>query len=131
MRELLNQDRALSPTTIRLGVSIIGALFGLAALMILILGGHTVFAYGNILVGLLQLSGGLGILLTLYVLVRLQAELVMASHRTNDRLMILTDALTPRPSNATPPKPARKKATPHKTKSRTSPATPANDSADA
>ena len=116
MRELLKQDRAFSPETIRLGVSVLGVLFTLAALMILILGGYTLFIHGDILVGILQLSGGFGLLLALFLLVRLQAELVMAAHRTNDRLMILSDALSPRVSETPPQKPARKKRTSRKAK---------------
>ncbi len=130
MRELLKQDRALSPATIRLGVSVLGALFMLSGLMILILAGYTLFAYGDIFVGLLQLSGGLGVLLALFLFVRLQAEQVMASHRINDRLMILTDALSPRVSDKAPAKTTRKKSSPRKPKSRPAPATPANDRSD-
>ena len=131
MRELLKQDRAFSPETIRLGVSVLGVLFTLAALMILLLGGSTLFIHGDIFVGILQLSGGFGLLLALFLLVRLQAELVMAAHRTNDRLMILSDALSPRVSETAPQKPARKKSTPRKTKAHTDPVKPANDSTDA
>lgn len=97
MRELLNQDRALSPATIRLATSVIGGLFAVAGLLILGMAlFDTILRNGAIIAGLLQITAGLGFLLAVFMIVRLQAELVMAAHRTNDRLTILADAMSPR-----------------------------------
>jgi len=95
MRELLNQDRALSPASIKLAITVLGLLFAVAAVIIALNGLLTAFTQ-NLLIGLLQISAGTGFLLAVYMVVRLQAETVMAAHRTNDRLMILNDALSPR-----------------------------------
>ena len=132
MRDLLNQDRALAPATIRLATNVLGLLFGITAIIVLIYGMKTLFLDGP--VGLLQISGGLGVLLAIFLIVRLQAEAVMAAQRTNDRLMILTDALSPRvataqPAPATKKKPARK-TVPAKAKSATTDPKPATDSTD-
>jgi len=115
MQGLFNQDRALSPAAIRLWVNILGALFFVASGIIFIKGALTLFGSGTFLVGLLQISAGLGILLAVYLIVRLQAEALLACQRTNDRLAVLADALAPRIAPAThtksaPHKPAKAKA---------------------
>lgn len=107
MRELLNQDRALSPASIKLAITVLGLLFTVAAIIIALNGLFTAFTQ-SLLIGLLQISAGTGFLLAVYMVVRLQAETVMAAHRTNDRLMILNDALSPRV--AAPPAKPKKKA---------------------
>ena len=104
MRELLNQDRALSPATIRLATSVIGGLFSLAGLLILGMAlFDTILRNGAIISGLLQMTAGVGFLLAVFMVVRLQAEMVMAAHRTNDRLAILADAMSPRVKAASTP----------------------------
>lgn len=99
MRELLNQDRALSAATIRLAISVLGLLLTAATLIIIAYGTITIFAHGSFWIGLLQICAGVGLLLGFYLIVRLQAETLIAAHRTNDRLMILSDALSPRQSD--------------------------------
>lgn len=106
MRDLLNQNRALSPDTIRLATSVLTALFALAALIITLNGLGNLFSGGSFLTGLLQISGGLGLIFGLYLIVRLLAECVTALHRLNDRIIILTDALSPRAEPITAPAPA-------------------------
>lgn len=93
MRDLLDQDRALSPATIRFATNVIGILFLIAALIMALYGFLTLLGKGTFLIGLLQVSAGTGTLLALFMIVRLQAEAIIAAQRTNDRLMILTDAL--------------------------------------
>ena len=93
MRDLLNQDRALSPSTIRLAINIIGALFVLSLILILVVEVFGWFWKSAFFSGLLQFSLAAGFLLTLYLIVRLQAEAVMAAHRNTDRLAILADVM--------------------------------------
>ena len=116
MRNLLNQNRPLSPATVERATTAITVLFGIA--------GGLIFAFGlwnlvtvSFLTGLLQLAGGLGLILAIILSVRLLADGVMALHRMNDRLLILSDSLTARrapeaPAPAAPAKPARKAAKP-------------------
>jgi|GEM_PF-3328848 len=117
MQDLFNQDRALSPASVRLWVNILGLLFLIASLIILIKGTLTLFGSGTFLVGLLQISAGLGILLAIYLIVRLQAEALLANQRTNDRLTVLADALAPRIVPAPHKKPATRKPAKAKAKS--------------
>ena len=119
MQDLFNQDRALSPESLRLWVNILGALFFIASGIIFIKGMLTLFGSGTFLVGLLQISAGIGILLAVYLIVRLQAEALLASQRTNDRLAVLSDALAPRIAPATHTKPAPRK--PAKVKAKSTP----------
>lgn len=110
MRDLLNQDRALSPALIRAGTNLLGLFIAITALFVILLSLGTFFS-GNFLAGIVQLSGGLGLLLGLYLIVRLLGEAVMGLHRLNDRLMILGDDVssvrakptdTPRTKTAAP-----------------------------
>lgn len=119
MQNLFNQDRALSPASVRFWLNVLGLLFLIASLIILVQGALTLFGSGAFLVGLLQISAGLGILLAVYLMVRLQAETLLATQRTNDRLTVLANALAPRiapqidqtPSaKPAPRKPAKAKA---------------------
>lgn len=115
MRELLNQDRALSATTIRLATNVLGLLLAVAATIISLFGLITIFVDKDPLAGLLQITGGAGVLLGLFLIVRLQAEALRAAQRSNDRLMILTDALIPRQaSDISIALPAKKSAAPVK-----------------
>jgi len=125
MRELLKQDRALSPASIRLAINVLGLLFAVAAIIIAFYGLYTIFAKGAFFIGLLQISAGIGFLLAIYLIVRLQAESIMAAHRTNDRLMILSDALSPRVEASALPAAKPKKKAPVKTaRPKAKPATP-------
>ncbi len=113
MRDLFQQDRAVSPATVRTATTIIGGLFALCAGLILLLalavmlGFNPIGTAGSFLTGLLQISLGAGSLLALYMIVRLLGEILMALHRLNDRMGILSDELT---STRTPEKAAGKPA---------------------
>jgi len=119
MQNLFNQDRVLSPASVRLWVNTLGALFFIASIIILIKGALTLFGSGTFLVGLLQISAGLGILLAFYLIVRLQAETLLATQRTNDRLAVFADALSPRITPAKNAKTATRKPAKAKAKSNT------------
>lgn len=90
MRDLLSQDRALSPSLVRTGITVVGFLFLALAGMITLLGLSSLFG-GHAYAGVMQIIGGLGLLLALYLLLRLLAEMLMALHRLNDKMAILSD----------------------------------------
>lgn len=92
MKELLNQDRAMSIGLAKGAVGIIGIAFAITSLAIIILGISTLLG-GNLLPGLVQIIGGPALLLSIYMLLRLLIEILLASHRSNDRLSIVTDAM--------------------------------------
>ena len=111
MRDLFNQDRAMSPALIRVGVGLLGALLGVTALVVVAMSLGNMFS-GRVFAGVVQLAGGLGCLLALYLVVRLLAEAVMALHRLNDRMTVLGVELgAVRPQDTKPvqkPKPVRR-----------------------
>lgn len=124
MRDLLNQNRPLSPASLQMGTTVMTLLFGVAAVLIFLFGFLNLLRPGTFLTGLLQIAGGLGFLLAVILIVRLLVESVMAQHRLNDRLVILTDALASRRApmpEAAPAKPASKPVA-RKTKSAAKPA---------
>ena len=111
MRELLNQDRALSPALVRSAMTILSLLF--AALALLVIGqGFGTMMGGAPFAGLTQIIGGLAILFSLYLVMRLLAEILMALHRLNDRLAVLGDDMRDKSNQATPKtsEPVRNKA---------------------
>ncbi|MEE9380761.1 MAG: hypothetical protein V3V03_05085 [Hyphomonadaceae bacterium] len=113
MRELLNQERALSPALVRTAMTVMSLLFAGLALLVVLQGLGTLFG-GALLAGLTQIIGGLAILFALYLVMRLLAEILMALHRLNDRMTILGDTVREQreeaPKSSTPPrKPAARK----------------------
>ena len=92
MKELLNQDRAMSIGLAKFAVNVIGIAFAITSFAIIILGISTLFSM-NLLPAVIQIFGGPAVLLSIYMLLRLMIEILMASHRGNDRLAILTDSM--------------------------------------
>lgn len=95
MRELLNQDRAMSIGLAKFAVSIIGIAFVVTSLAIILLGVSTLLG-GNLLPAIVQIFGGPALLLAIYMLLRLLIEILMASHRGNDRLGLMSEAMRER-----------------------------------
>ncbi|MEM9670566.1 MAG: hypothetical protein AAF950_16740 [Pseudomonadota bacterium] len=90
MRDLFDQGRALSPALIRSGTGLLGALLGIAAIVVVLQGLGNVLSFSSqTLTGIIQIAGGLGFLLAVYLMVRLLSEAVLALHRLNDRLTVL------------------------------------------
>jgi hypothetical protein len=115
MRELFGQDRAISPATVRGATQIIGGLFvaciGLIVLQVLLgaLGMDASGVVRRVLTALMQIGLGAGLLLAIYMIVRLLGEGLMAQQRLQDRLTILTDELSSiRTANTPAAKPGRK-----------------------
>ena len=119
MRDLFQQDRAISPASVRTATTIIGTLFVACVGVIIlqaVLGAFGVGAMSTVrrvLTSLMQIGLGAGLLLTLYMIVRLLGEALMAQQRLIDRMTILTDELG---SIRTTKKPVTKKPATSKTK---------------
>ena len=110
MKDLLNQDRALSPGLIRAGVFVLGVLLLALVALVGLAGLGTLFS-GRPFAALIQILGGASIALFAFLVVRLLSETLMALHRLNDRMTVLGDRI-PTPEAAAP-----KKSTPATTKS--------------
>lgn len=99
MRDLFQQDRAVSQSSVRMGVMAVGGLFAMSAAVVIVqavLGIFGISAGGTLarlFAALLQIGLGLGALLALYMVVRLLSEILMAQHRLNDRMSVLSDEL--------------------------------------
>lgn len=99
MRDLFQQDRAVSPATVRTAILVIGALFAGCLGLIIFLALLGMFgidpqgAPGRLFAGLLQIGLSAGALLAIYMIVRLLGEILTALHRLNDRMTILSDEM--------------------------------------
>ena len=92
MKDLFDQERPLSPSLIRLGVSVLGICLGVIAITIALFALGNLFS-GRILTAIFQLAAGLALTLFIYLVVRLLSEVLFAFHRMNDRLGILSEDL--------------------------------------
>lgn len=92
MRELLNQDRALPLGMAKFAINLIAIGFLIAAIAIVLLGIASLTG-GHLLPGLIQIFGGPALLLSIFLLLRLLLEILMASHRQNDRLSVMADTM--------------------------------------
>ncbi|MEM7663345.1 MAG: hypothetical protein AAF292_13955 [Pseudomonadota bacterium] len=112
MRDLFDQGRAMSPALIRTGTSALSVLLGVAGVIVFLQGLGNLLSFNAPVTGIIQIAGGLGILLAVYLVVRLLSEAVLALHRLNDRLTVLnSDFATARTvQDAAPAKPAATKS---------------------
>jgi len=115
MRDFFEQDRAISPSTVRTATQIIGGLLAACVALVILqalLGAFGMDATGivrRVLTAFMQIGFVTGVLLSLYMIVRLLGEGLMAQQRLNDRMTILTDELSSiRTANTPAAKPARK-----------------------
>lgn len=92
MKDLINQDRALSPALIKTGVFLLGVLLAALAVFIILMALATLFS-GAIIPAFIQAAAGLSLALFAFLIVRLLSEILMAIHRLNDRLTVLGDDL--------------------------------------
>lgn len=83
-------------------VNLIGIAFAIASFAIILLGIGTLLS-SNLLPGLIQTFGGPALLLSIYLILRLLLEILMASHRQNDRLGIVFDAMRENRQSSTTP----------------------------
>lgn len=112
MKDLLNQDRALSPALIKTGVFFLGILLAALSVFVILMALGTLFS-GSIIPAFIQAAAGLSIALFAFLVVRLLSEILMAMHRLNDRMTILSDDLRtvrdePAPARKAPKTTAKK-----------------------
>jgi len=92
MREIFDQDRAMTLGAVKQATGVLAILFLLVAVYAVLSGlgqifsGHVFRGIGRILLSL----AGTGFL---YLVIRLLAEILAATHRMNDRLSIVGDDL--------------------------------------
>ena len=101
MREIFDQDRAITLGAVKQATGVLAILFLVLAVFAILSGlgqifsGHIIHGIGRILASL----AGLGFL---YLTIRLLAEILAALHRLNDRLSIVGDDLRARRVSSPP-----------------------------
>lgn len=103
MREVFDQDRAMTLGAVKQAVGLLGLVF-LAAAMFAVLSGLGLMFDGHVFGGLMRIVlsfAGLGFM---YLVIRLMSETLAALHRLNDRLGILGDDIRAQREAETPAK---------------------------
>jgi len=88
MREIFDQDRAMTLGAVKQATGVLGLLFLVFAVFAILSGLGHVFT-GHVFSGLARIVGSLALLGFLYLVIRLLAEILAALHRLNDRLSIV------------------------------------------
>ncbi|MBR9808244.1 MAG: hypothetical protein GYB49_13590 [Alphaproteobacteria bacterium] len=99
MRELFDQDRAMTLGAVKQATAILAVIFFIAAVFAVLSGLGWIFK-GHIFTGLSRIVASFAVLGFMYVVVRFLGEILAASHRLNDRLSILGDDLRSQRSKA-------------------------------
>ena len=92
MRDIFDQDRAMTLSAVKHATGLVSVLFLVAAALIVLAGLGRIFG-GHIFGGLSYIVLGLSGVGFFYLVIRLLGELLAALHRLNDRLTILGDDL--------------------------------------
>jgi hypothetical protein len=92
MRDIFDQDKALSLGVVRQAAGIFNLLLGAATLLAVLRGLGRLFT-GHFLGAFVETLGAFVVLGFLFLVVRLLTELLAAAHRLNDRLTVLGDDL--------------------------------------
>jgi len=92
MRDIFDQDKALSLGVVRQAVGVFNLLLAATALLTVLRGLGRLFT-GHFLGAFVETLGAFVVLGFLFLVVRLLTELLAASHRMNDRLTVLGDDL--------------------------------------
>ncbi len=108
MREIFDQDRAMTLGAVKLATAILSIIFLIGAVFALLSGLGWVFR-GHVFTGLARIVASFSVLGFFYLVVRLLGECLAALHRLNDRLSILGDDLR-NPRAAAPPSAPRTEA---------------------
>ena len=90
MREVFDQDRAMTLGAVKQATALLGLVFLIAGAFIILSGFGHIFD-GRIFGGLMGIVIGFAVLCFMYITVRLMGETLAALHRLNDRLAILGD----------------------------------------
>mgnify|MGYP000256188547 CR=1 FL=1 len=115
MRELFDKDQVMSADTIKSATFILSALLAALAVTVILKALGSLFS-GHFFSALVQLAGGLGVPLAIWLIVRLLSETLMAQHRLNDRLTVLTQTLREQREETPAPTKAKSKAKASKAK---------------
>ena len=92
MRDIFDQDKALSLGVVRQAAGVFNLLLAAAALLAILRGLGRLFT-GHFLGAFVETLGAFVALGFLFLVVRLLTELLAAAHRLNDRLTVLGDDL--------------------------------------
>ena len=92
MREIFDQDRAMSLSTVKRAIGIVGIFLALTAALVVLTGLGRIFS-GDILAGAGRIVATLAMTGFMYVILRLGGEILLALHRLNDRLYLVGDDL--------------------------------------
>ena len=109
MRGLFDKDQVLSADTIKSATMILSALLAALAATVILQALGSLFG-GRFFTALVQVAGGLGVPLAIWLIVRLLSETLMAQHRLNDRLTVLTQTLREQREDAPAPAPSKPKS---------------------
>ena len=83
MRDILDQDRAMSLSAVKRAIGIVGILLALTAALVIFTALGRIFS-GHLLAGVGRILGTLAITGFMYVILRLAGEILVALHRLND-----------------------------------------------
>ena len=90
MREIFDQERAMTLGAVKQATGVLAILFLILAAFAVLSGLGHIFS-GHVFHGLARIVGSLAVLGFLFIVVRLLAEILAALHRLNDRLSIVGD----------------------------------------
>lgn len=108
MREIFDQERAMTLGAVKQATGVLAILFLIVAAFAVLSGLGQIFT-GHLFHGIGRIVGSLALLGFLYLMVRLLAEILAALHRLNDRLSIVGDEIrTKRNQPITDPAPDTK-----------------------
>jgi hypothetical protein len=92
MREIFDQERAMTLGAVKQATGVLAILFLIAAAFAVLSGLGQIFS-GHVFHGIGRIVASLAALGFLYLVVRLLAEILAALHRLNDRLSIVGDEI--------------------------------------
>ncbi|HAO35568.1 MULTISPECIES: hypothetical protein [unclassified Hyphomonas] len=97
MREIFDQERAMTLGAVKQATGVLAILFLIAAAFAVLSGLGQIFS-GHVFHGIGRIVASLTVLGFLYIVVRLLAEILAALHRLNDRLSVVGDDIRTRRS---------------------------------
>lgn len=101
MREIFDQQRAMTLGAVKQATGVLAILFLILAILAVLSGLGHIFS-GHVFAGFARIIASLALLGFLYIVVRLLAEILAALHRLNDRLSIVGDEIRVQRSQGAP-----------------------------